>query len=120
MFVDKQDVSPTEMKTMLGVTCTLPRWLIDCTSDLANQRLFFVHTQRPELIGELVPHAEVPANEVPAALKTTLGLTLCRIIWKESPAGQELYELTLSLEEAIEDFLMAAKQKFPLARFAPR
>lgn len=105
---------------MLGVTCTLPRWLIDCTSDLAHQRLFFVHTQRPELIGELIPQAEVPASENAAALRTTLGLTLCRIIWKDSPAGAELYELTLSLEEAIEDFLKSAKQRFPLTRFSPR
>lgn len=63
----------------LGLTRSLPRWLIDDTSDVSNARIFCMHTQSPMFIGELLPEEEAELS----------GLEIVGL-----PAGQVLTHIT--------------------------
>jgi len=82
----------------LGLEHTLPRFLIDDTSDITNARVFVVHTQEPRFIGELMPGDESEVTGI--TFSCSSGEVLCRIVWIDDPEfdGQEL---TSSLNEAV-------------------
>lgn len=92
---------------MLGFSHSLPRWLIDITSDASNERVFFVHTQWPELVGELKLHVEIDASDGPIILKSDTGFSLCRIRWKDGPSADEFFDTARSFAIAAEDYVKA-------------
>lgn len=79
---------------------TIPRWLIDDTSDLGNARIFCVHTQTPRLIGELVPEDEAHLEGIQISGLPD-GQVLTRIRWMDNPVFDP-EDLAGSLARAID------------------
>lgn len=72
---------------MLGMTHTLPRWLIDDTAGIADGRVFAMHTWEPRCIGELLPLDELSGEASPTFVDLPDGQALCRVNWLDSPDG---------------------------------
>ena len=85
----------------LGIDNTLPRWLIDDTSDITNARIFCVHTHEPRLIGELLPEDEAGLDGIQIAGFPNCQV-LTRILWYDEPVF-DANDLCESLREAIEN-----------------
>jgi len=83
----------------LGIDQSLPRWLIDDTADITNARVFVVHTQTPQFIGELLPEEEASLEGIELS-GLPLGQVLTRISWSNDPVF-DAQELCASLCEAI-------------------
>jgi len=81
---------------MLGYTRTLPRWLIDDTTGIADGRIFAVHTQEPRCIGELLPEDEADTDGIVIG-----GLpdaqVLCHINWIDPIIQSELVDMANDL-----------------------
>lgn len=74
-----------------------PRWLIDDTA--APGRVFCIHTQYPQLIGELLPDDDVPNDG--DTLDAGDGNTLCKIEWLDEVIF-EANDMCRSLQEALD------------------
>lgn len=95
---------------MLGMTHTLSRWLMDDTTEQAKQRIFCVHTQAPEFIGEIRRTDTIDSSDGSLLLHSPLGYTLCRIRSRDAIGEVDLFELTLSFSEALEDYFQRIKR----------
>jgi hypothetical protein len=78
---------------------SLPRWLIDDTSDVTNARIFCVHTQTPWLVGELLPDDEAELSGIELS-GLPYGQVLSRIAWIDEPVF-DADDLCRSLADAI-------------------
>ncbi len=95
---------------MLGMTHTLSRWLMDDTTEQSKQRIFCIHTQAPEFIGEIRRTATIEPSDGTLLLHSPLGYTLCRIRSRDAIGEVDLFELTLSFSEALEDYFQRMKR----------
>jgi hypothetical protein len=79
---------------------SLPRFLIDDTTDIGEARVFVTHTQKPRFIGEIMPEEE---GEIAGV--TLSGLSgeevVCRILWLDPPKFDP-NELMPALRAALE------------------
>ncbi|MBL4701669.1 MAG: hypothetical protein JKX85_10475 [Phycisphaeraceae bacterium] len=80
----------------LGYTRTLPRWLIDDTTGIADGRVFAVHTQEPHCIGELLPASEVEPSDISMG-ELPEGQVLCHVNWQDTPDTATMVDMANDL-----------------------